>query len=275
MQGHIVVVVRDNRMNDIIPFSEINLVTLNQEQLQKIISRLPILDKSSYMIGHATSQTSYSLQTMTMISDSPLSRIKQIMAQISSKYQGLREAHFKVENMKLEIKELLKNNDEKSKIKIMDNESLIHFMNISMENTLREIGMFQDMYESIMKNNNIPENWSEKDFEKQEIEHMVRASFRLAIQDLSSGGRTSNACVEYWEQLGIHPQLGETRTREYLIITQQKINNMEQITIELMYNFLDSMVEEFGESYKFALKRIGLDEIGSEAFMASGETKPK
>ena len=144
-----------------------------------------------------------------------------------------------------------------------------------MENVLREIGMFQDMYDAIVKNNNIPENWSEKDFEKQEIEHMIRASFRLAIQDLSSGGRVSNACVEYWEQLGIHPQLGETRTRDYLISTQQKIVNGENITITQMYDFLDEMVGEFDKAYKFALTRMGLDSIGSEGFMASGVTKPQ
>lgn len=262
-------------MNDIIPFTEFNLVTLTKEQLEKIKSRLPILQKSSYLIGHSTSQTSYSLQTMTMLSDSPLSRIKQLIAQINKKYQALRETYFKVENIKLEIEELSKKTDTKSQLEVRDKESLLGVISISMENALRQIGMFQDMYDAIIKNNNIPEDWSEKDFEKQEIEHMIRASFRLAIQDLSSGGRTSNACVEYWEQLGIHPQLGETRAREYLISTQQKITNGENITIELMYDFLDEMVGEFGEVYKLALKRIGLDEIGSEQFMASGETKSR
>ena len=261
-------------MNDIIPFTEFNLTTLNKEQLEKIKSRLPILHKSSYLIGHSTSQTSYSLQTMTMLSDSPLSRIKQIISQINKKYQALREAYFKVENIKLEIQELSKNTDAKSQLEVRDKESLLGVISSSMENALREIGMFQDMYDSIIKNNNIPENWSEKDFEIQEIEHMVKASFRLAIQDLSSSGRCSNAVVEYWEQLGIHPQLGETRTREYMVSTQQRIMNGENITIELMYDFLDEMVGEFGQAYKFALKRIGLDGIGSEEFMASGETKP-
>ena len=64
-----------------------------------------------------------------------------------------------------------------------------------------------------------------KDFEKQEIANMVRSSFRLAIQDLSAGGRVSKAVVEYWEQLGIHPQLAETRTRSYLVLIQEKINS--------------------------------------------------
>jgi len=135
--------------------------------------------------------------------------------------------------------------------------------------------MFQDMYDSIKKNNNIPDNWSEKDFEAQEISHMVRSSFRIAIQDLSSSGRIGKAAVEYWEQLGIHPQLAETRTREYLVTIQNKINNSEPITINDMYDFLDKMAEEFKDSYKDALTRIGLDELGSEGFMAEGVTKPQ
>ena len=35
------------------------------------------------------------------------------------------------------------------------------------------------------------------------------------------------------------------------------------------------MEQEFKDSYKLALKRTGLDEIGSEEFMAQGATKPQ
>jgi len=260
-------------MNEVIPFNETNFVSLTKQQIEKIQSRLPEYHRASYLIGHSTSQTSYSLQTMQMMSDSPLSRLKQLISQINKKYQALREAYFKVENYKIEIKNLSKNTDDKSKLEIKDKESLISVLNMSMENALRQIGMFQDMYDAIIKNCNIPENWTEKDFEKQEIEHMVRSSFRLGIQDLSSTGRVSHAVVEWWEQLGIHPQMGEHRVREYLVNTQKILAETKEITINLMYDFLDEMAKEFKDSYKLALKRIGLDEIGSEGFMAQGATK--
>ena len=144
-----------------------------------------------------------------------------------------------------------------------------------MNNALREIGMFQDMYDGIKKNNNIDDNWNEKDYEKQEISNMVKLCFRLAIQDLSSTGRVSKAFVEYCEQLGIHPQLAETRTRSYLVLIQEKINSSTNVTIRDMYEFLDNMAFEFKDSYQDALSRIGLDEIGSELFMAKGVTKPQ
>jgi len=263
-------------MNDITIFNSIpELATLDKQQVAKITSRLPEYHRGKALIGHSTSQTSYSLQTMNMISDSPLSRMKQCLAQIGKKYEALREAYFKVEEHKLEIKEMVKNKDEKSQLRVRELESLIESISISMENALREIGMFQNMYDSIKEKNNIPDNWSEKDFENQEIEHMIKSSFRLAIQDLSSSGRVSKAVVEYWEQLGIHPQVGEIRARNYLVLIQNKINNAEQVTINDMYEFLDAMVKEFGQEYKKALERIGLTELGSEEFMAKGVTKPQ
>ena len=212
---------------------------------------------------------------MTMISDSPLSRMKQCISQINKKYQALQEAYYRIENKKLDILELSKINDDKSRLKIREEESIINTISVSMENSLRQIGMFQDMYDSIRVNNNVPENWSEKDYEKQEISHMVKASFRLAIQDITSTGRISHAAVEYWEQLGIHPQYAETITKGYLINIDKLISEGNKISITMMYDFLDEMVEEFKDSHKEALKRIGLDEIGSEGFMAEGATKPQ
>lgn len=251
------------------------LITLNKEQLAKIQARFPEFYRASSIIGHSTSQTSYSLQTMNMISDSAFARLKQCLAQINKKQSAFRENYFKAENKKLEIRKLSIETDEVSVLKVRQLESELHDISLGLENTLRQIGMFQDMYESIRKNGGIKENWSEKDFEEQEIEHMIRSSFRIAIQDLTSTVRISRAAVEYWEQLGIHPQLAEMRVRDYMVNTQKILVDTKEITIQLMYDFLDEMVKEFKDTYKLALKRNGLDEIGSEYFMAKGATKPQ
>ena len=262
-------------MTDIEIFKQVtDIATLDKAQIAKITARLPEYKRGSSIIGHSTSQSSYSLQTMQMISDSPLSKMKQCLAQINQKYNALQEAYYRIENKKLEILILKNNTDKESMLKIRELESNISTVSINMENSLREIGMFQDMYDSIKKNNNIPDNWTEEDFENQEISHMIKSSFRLGIQDLSSTGRVSHAVVEYWEQLGIHPQLAEIRVRDYLVETQEAINRFGTITIERMYIFLDNMATEFTDAHEFALKRIGLDELGSKGFMANGQTKP-
>ena len=263
-------------MTDMEIFKQVtDIVTLDKEQIEKITARLPEYKRGSSIIGHSTSQSSYSLQTMQMISDSPLSRMKQCLAQIDKKYKAIQEAYYKIEKKKLTIEKLRTKTSAHSRLTVQEYTSQIESITMLMNTALREIGMFQDMYDSIKKNNNIPDNWNEKDFEKQEIANMVRSSFRLAIQDLSATGRVGKAVVEYWEQLGIHPQLAESRTRSYLVLIQEKINGSETVTIRDMYEFLDKMADEFKDSYQDALSRIGLDELGSEGFMAQGATKPQ
>lgn len=241
---------------------------ITKNQLEKIESRLPELHRAKAIIGHSTSQASYALQTLTMLDDSPMSRMKQCISNIEHKYQAVREAYFKIEKLKLENKELENNKpvSELSRLKIRENETIIEGTQNSMGNALREIGMFQDFYESIRKSNNIPEVWTEHDYEKQEIANMVRRSFRIGIQNISNGGAVSVAAVEYWEQLGIHPQSAEAHCRNYLQQVQNIIKEGKEPDVRVMYEFLDGMAERFKDSYKFALDRIGLKELGSEEF---------
>jgi len=243
-----------------------NAITKNQ--LEKIESRLPELHRVKAIIGHSHSQASYTLQTLSMLDDSPMSRMKQCISQIEHKYQAVREAYFSIEKNKLEIKELQSNKpiSESSRLKIREYETNIESIQNSMGNALREIGMFQDMYEAIRKSNNIPLEWNEHDYEKQEVANMVRKSFRIGIQNLSSGGRVSVASVEFWEQLGIHPTSAEAHCRNYLQQVNNLIRDGKEPDVRVMYEFLDGMAEKFKDSYKFALDRIGLKEIGSEEF---------
>ena len=240
--------------------------TITKNQLEKIESRLPELFRAKAIIGHSTSQSSYALQTLAMIDDSSYSRLKQCLSNIEHKYQAVREAYFNIEKKKLEIKDLKNNKDELSRLKIRENETSIESIQNSMGNALREIGMFQDFYENIRKANNIPLQWNEHDFEKQEIANMVRKSFRLGIQTISNSHSVSIAAVEFWEQLGIHPQSAEAHCRNYLNQVQKIISDGKEPDIRVMYEFLDGMAEKFKDSYKFALDRIGLKELGSEDF---------
>jgi len=258
-------------MNDIqlSKFSEtLPAKAITKNQLAKIESRLPELHRAKAIIGHSTSQASYALQTLNMLDDSPMSRMKQCLSNIEHKYQAVREAYFKIEKMKLEIKDIQSNKPitESGRLRIREIETSVESTQNAMGNSLREIGMFQDMYEAIRKSNNIPEVWTEHDFEEQEIANMVRRSFRIGIQSLSNGGAVSIAAVEFWEQLGIHPQSAEAHCRNYLGQVQEIIKDGKEPDVRVMYEFLDGMAEKFKDSYKFALDRIGLKELGSEEF---------
>jgi len=259
-------------MNDIEIFSNTGI---EKSIIDKVVSRLPEYRRGSGEIGHSTSQHSYSLQTMNMISDSPMSRLKQCLAQIHKRFQALRESHFIVENHKLEIASLMDKTDAKSILRIDELRGLVFEIRNGMIQSFKQISMFQDMYDSILENNNIPKDWTEKDFEKQEMSNMVKSSFRIGIQDLTAYDRISRAAVEYWEQLGIHPQTAEKLTRNYLFTVNEIVESGKIVSINVMYEFLDSMVELFGECYKLALKRIGLNDVGGEGFIAQGVNKPR
>ena len=262
-------------MSDIeLSFShEIENTTLTNNQIEKIKSRLPEFHRASTQIGHSHSQASFTLQTLQEFS-SPLQKMKQCIIQINKRYTALEETHFKLEKSKLDLQKIQFNTDDYSKLKIKKFESNMVQTKMYMDNALRELGMFQDIYDQMLKSNNIPENWTEKDFEDQEISHMIRSAFRIAVQNLTSGNTVQRGALDYFEQLGINPTIAEFKSRQYIELSRKKANERITVTISDYYDFLDSMAIEFKDSYKLALSRMGLTEIGSADFINTGITDP-
>ena len=62
---------------------------------------------------------------------------------------------YALEKKKLTIERLKKQTDAHSRLTVQEYESQIESITMSMNAALREIGMFQDMYDGIKKNNNI------------------------------------------------------------------------------------------------------------------------
>ena len=74
------------QIKDVVKFEDVTkLVTMDETQVAKINDRLHEYHRAKAIVGHSTSQSSYSLQTMQMITDSPLQRMKQSLAQIDKK----------------------------------------------------------------------------------------------------------------------------------------------------------------------------------------------
>jgi len=249
-------------VNDLIPNTSIS-----QEALTKICNRLPELERAKGAVGRTNSQTTATLMTMTMLADSPYRQLKQCLAQIDSKRNALIEAHFKTQKTHVKIKEWEQKGDELSLIKIQEAESGMKQMRSSVENAMKEIGMYQDMYDKIRDANGIPENWDEKDFESSEIANAIRMGFRQAIQNLMSSDRIAISTVEYWEQFGIHPMVGEKLTRDYMNSVRAEINENKLPSVQSMHIFLEQMVETFKNEHQHSLKRMGLEKIVNEDYI--------
>ena len=85
--------------------------------------------------------------------------------------------------------------------------------------------------------------------------------FRQAIQNIMSNGRIAISTVEYWEQFGVHPMVGEKLTRDYLESVDHEMKEGKLPSVRSMHKFLDHRVENFKDEHKHSLTRIGVDAI--------------
>ena len=235
--------------------------SITDEGLQKICDRLPELHRTKRAVGRKNSQTTSTLMTMTMLADSPYRQMKQCLAQIDKKRSALLEANFNTKKNKIKIERWEKSGDALEAVEAEEARSQTDQIIASAENSMKEIGMFQDIYDQIRISHNIPVDWDEEDFEAQEIPHALRMSFRQAIQNIMSSGRVAISTVEYWEQFGVHPMVGEKLTKDYLESVALEIKDNKLPSVVSMHKFLDHMVEIFKDEHKHSLTRIGVDAI--------------
>jgi hypothetical protein len=235
--------------------------SLDPVAVKKICDRLPELHRSKKIIGRRNSQTQSTLMTLTMLADSPYRQMKQCLSQIDSKRSALIETHFRVKKNLIKIKQWEEEGTEMSLVEADEAKSGIEESKSSIENAMKEIGMYQDIYDQIRTTHNIPEDWDEADFEKSEIDNALRMGFRQAIQNIMASGRIAISTVEYWEQFGVHPMVGEKLTRDYLASVDKELKEDKLPSVKGMHVFLDKMVETFKDEHKHSLTRIGVDAI--------------
>ena len=247
--------------------------SISKEGLQKICNRLPELERGKKAVGRKNSQTTSTLMTMTMIADSPYRQMKQCLSQIDNKRNALIESYFNTQKNKVKIAKWEESDNELDKVKAEEAKVQIEQAKVYAENAMKEIGMYQDIYDEIRESHNIPVDWDEEDYEASEIQHAIRMSFRQAIQNLMSTDKIAISTVEYWEQFGIHPMVGEKLTREYMMSVRNEMNDGKLPSVQSMHLFLDQMVETFKDEHKHSLKRIGVDAIVNHSYIYKNKNK--
>ena len=139
-----------------------------------------------------------------------------------------------------------------------------------LEGAIKEVASFQDAYNQIRKNNNIPEDWDENNFEKAEIKHHVKQAFLLAYRDTLQNNCANQGTMEYMHQFGLNPQSSYSLIRDYIKQNDETIQDSECSDLPSYNNledFLEEMAEIHKDCYKDAMKRMGLDKLHNEMFM--------
>lgn len=253
--------------------SDLSLKVMDEKALTEVNDWMPVVNEKVASFSKQNSQTTASLMTLNMVDHGPFRIIRQIMAQVEKKRAALKEVMYKHAENELrwheindELKEELDDHKrarlhlERQKLEADAADSTNH-----IEAALKEIAAYKRRYEEILKNNDIPEEWSEEDFEAAEIEHHIKSIFRNAIRDRLQGGNNMGT-MEYMEQFGINPAIGYGHVVKYL----QSLN--EESDINDLYEFLDAMYDKFKDEYKKAMERIGLDSITQSDFLMKNHT---
>ncbi len=239
-----------------------NLPTITGDKIAKINERMIEIDRANKTTGRRNTQTTNQLMTLTMMTDSPYRRLRQCLAQIESKRGAIESAHFRTLKLNENIKTWQAKGDAMSLIKIAEAEHGKERQLLYVEGALKEIAIFQEAYDEIRRNNNIPEEWDERDAEMDEIRHHIRQAFRQAHRDTLHLGSISVGNAEYLEQYGIHLHTAQNVINKYVAECQRVIDEDGQMpNISHLYEFLDSCVEVFGKEYEHVMKHIGIDTL--------------
>lgn len=261
-----------NKFNNIITKAgdakALEFKTINEVTLRKIEDWMPEVNRTVSAFSKQNSQTTSSLMTLTMLESGPYRTLRQILAQVEKKRAALKDNLYRVEKKKLAYykhERMLNTEDDLEKqthlLEMAKLESDIMDANVHIEAALKELGAYKQRYEEVCKNNNIPENWDERDFEAGEIEHHIKSIFRNGVRDRLQGSYNIGT-MEYMEQFGINPITAYFMIDKYIAGVEDKIHSEGKgADINSHYCFFDEMYIVFKDEYKKAMKRIGLDSI--------------
>ena len=235
--------------------------TMTPDKIAKIQERMVEIDRANNTTGRKNTQHTNQLMTLTMLTDSPYRRLRQCLAQIEDRRSAIESNLYEMKKGEIAFKELAEKDDELSILQCAWQKHQLKRSKIYIEGALKELAVFQEAYEEIRKNNNIPIFWDEEDAEMDEARHHIRQVFRQAFRDTQLTGHISQGNAEYLEQWGIHLQTAEAVIREYLRRTEKMISEDRMPTIDHLYEFLDKCADMFQDEYIKVMKRIGLDKI--------------
>ncbi len=249
------------------PEIENGMTTMTPNKIAKIRERMVEMDRANQSLGRKNTQTTNQLMTLTMLTESPYRMMRQCLTQIEKKRTAIEDAHFTAMTNTVNIKQLREKGDELSVIEAAKMEHGQSRHMIYIEGALKEIAVFQEAYDEIRKNHNIPENWDERDAELAEIRHHLRQAFRQSHRDMILTGTITQGNAEYLEQYGIHLQTARNVIAKYIATCEKLIEEGDVPNINHLYEFLDKVVEIFGNEYKHVMAHIGIDDLVRQEYL--------
>jgi len=256
-------------VNEFALIEELNndLKVIDGKKLAKISERMKEMDRANLSFNKKNTQTTSQLMTLTMMCDAPYRRLRQVLAQIEKKRTTLEGIAFGLRKGKVKLKQLRENDDELSQIEADEIEHGLYRSKGYIEASLKELAVFQDTYDEIKKSFNIPDNWDELDFEKEEISNHIRMAFRNCVRNVLVTGGMNMGTLEYLEQFGIHPVTAKKIVNDYLAEVEAMVAEGKYPSVTHLYEFLDKCSEIFQDAHHAVMARIGITELLKDEYL--------
>lgn len=286
MENSIVNVISDgHQLSDL--FSRINngdLSTLNTDNLKDVLANLPEINRAIQSFGKKDSQTFSKLTSLTMVASSPYGRLKQCLAIIEKKRSALKENLFLLRKQKNKVARLIIKKSRLSQIdrgpyydvdleeinlEIEEITCNLSDATLYLEGAVKELGSYQDAYNQIKENYNIPDEWNESHYEECEVQEHLRLAFTHVIRDKIMTGRINVGSQEYLEQFGVHPLEADRAVTEYLTVEQKKEFN----DIASLHDIVDALAVKYKDEYLKCCKRIGITNLITKGLLYVGNNK--
>ncbi|MHA2135392.1 MAG: hypothetical protein ACW99J_16145 [Candidatus Thorarchaeota archaeon] len=246
-----------------------NFKVFDQEKLNKVAELMPEINRVTSAFGKKNSQSTGKLMSLTITAQSPYRWLRQCLSELERRRSALRESLFRLRKDKLtldKLEQLRKNKHNELDLALLETEIQEKSCQIAdvilyVEGCLKEIASFQSAYYEIKDSHNIPDNWDEEDFEKAEVEEHVKTVFLHCYRDLLGPGRPGMGTMEYSQQWGIDPLLMTNETTKFISQNNKVLNSGQTDINKSLYRWLDAMYEKYGDCYKNAMKRVGLQNL--------------
>lgn len=245
-----------------------DLPTITPAALARIEAGMVEHRRVAQIFGRTNSQTTAKLMSLTMLAAAPYRQLRQCAAEIEKRSHALNENGLNLRRAQLEAQQARDDAERLDgvarELRLLDAQEKEHQIAASrtyVDGALRDIAALQDAYHQIKLTHGIRDGWDEADFEAGEIEHHVKACFKLGYRDLMHTGRVSSAACEYAEQFGIHPAVLHRRAAEYVAGCEQLIGQGHAPGIGHLHAWLDACYHAHRDGVQDAIKHLGMTEL--------------
>jgi len=280
---------------------EFSMVTIDDEKLNVIASRMDEFNRGL----NAFSKTNTQLVSLglTLSEATPERNIRQIHAQVESKRGALSESQFRLLKQQNDLKrKLLRLNEidesqvgksakypteehkkldiERIEIDIEEIKSKMVDGRVHMEQAIKEIGMYQDAYDDIIKTFGL-ENWDEEDMEQADIDYNLRRCFLQSLRSCRQIHHINEPNQEWLEQMGINPSFIQFEMLQFLDTEQKVMKEMMEKgegfgdDMSAVDEFIDHLVKKYYDAPINRIKSRGMSTAKYDKWLFKDDVREK